>query len=224
MTDKSLTKTISFDQVMKIMQKYVSKSDKRPSLKYVYNDGKYLVATNSHVLIKFNKNYITDIPVEYEERCLFDPQTMENKGNEMNYPEVNRLIPTFSESVVSLNNKNIKEFQEQIKAAKKRFKKRSNNHFKLDFTKANLVITAYEKGNWEFEELYTNTIESVQCEGKELTLRVNTQYLNNTLDVVKKLSKLNNYQTELRMVSSLKPLHFTQYDLFDILVLPIRVY
>jgi hypothetical protein len=245
-------KTISFDQVMKVFKKYVATNDFRKILQNVYFDGEHLIATDSHTLLRVNKNYISDIPEGMQEGSLFDPKKMGFASDSLHsYPETSRLIPNFSNSTVSLNKNNIKELHNHIKEAKKAAKE-YYSPIKFNFYQSYTEISAqdsFTKGFKEehgenyrqvYEELvqiekeqfgknppelseYHTEIESIYVEGEELIVHVNPKYINDALMTVKKLSKLSSNDVKILMTGKMQPIQFKQEEVFDILVLPIRI-
>lgn len=249
---KTLTKTISFDQVMKEFKKYVASSDMRPVLQYVYFDGSHFIATNSHVLLRVNKDYISDIPADIETGSLFDPKEMKlaTDYQKTSYPETSRLISSYSNSTVLLNKENLKEFQQHVKEAKKAAK----SHFspiKFKFTQSYFGITSMcsltkeikERYGVSYTEEYKKLMEedrkngnnppelseynaetnNIFVEGDEITFHVSPKYMNNAVITVKKLTKLNKDQLQLNMNGKMRPVQFNQGDVFDIIVMPIRM-
>jgi hypothetical protein len=200
------------------MKKYVAKSETRPVLQLVQFDGKYFTATDSHHLIRVNAEYVTDFPENLKETFLYDPKEDTAKGVQYNYPDTSRLIPQYSDSTVLLN-KNIKEFHNHVKEIKKVVKKDRNKVMKIAFKQNETLVS----GNNE-ENSYSAAINNMHVEGAEITLHVSSNYLNIALDAVKKLSKLSSNHVEIGMTGHMRPMHFKQEGIFDIMVLPVRKY
>ena len=249
---KTLTKTISFDQVMTQFKKYVASSEMRPVLQYVYFDGSHFIATNSHVLLRVNKDYIADIPADIETGSLFDPKEMKvvTDYQKTSYPETSRLISDYSNSTVLLNKDNLKEFQQHVKEAKKAGKS-IHSPIKLKFTQSYMEITSMcslteamkeshgESYKEEYEKLKEYDIENgknppelseynaetnnIYVEGEAVTIHVSPKYMNNAVMTVKKLTKLNKDQLQLSMNGKMRPVQFSQGDVFDLIVMPIRM-
>jgi DNA polymerase III sliding clamp (beta) subunit (PCNA family) len=212
-------KTIKFEDVMKIMKKFVSRKESRPVLKYVYNDKQYLYATNSHILLRVNKEYISDIP----EFTFYDPKNMTIINDKCNYPDCSRLIPIDFNSTITLDG-NLKELHNHVKEIKKVVKKNINHIMKMEFYKNETIVSG---DNYEKDEKYKEyfaSIKSLQTEGQELTLHLSANYLNDALETIKKLSKVSYNHVQLGIVSNMRPMNFKQEDVFDIIVLPIRTY
>jgi hypothetical protein len=218
------TKTIKFDDLMKVMKKYVATKDTRPVLQYVSYDGKYFTGTNSHHLLRVNAECVSDIPAEYGESFIYNPKQELKLNAEYDYPDTSRLIPDINDynSTADING-NIKELQQHIKAAKNIVKKNRNKVVKLEFTNTDTWITG-DNYNEEGEYIeYTKKMNSLYVNGNDITVHVNSDYINTALDVVKKLSKLSYNQVNLNMKSAMRPIHINQNGIFDIIVLPIRM-
>lgn len=214
------TKTIEFERVMKDFKKFVSRSEAQPVLQNVDYDGKYLTATDGHVMIRLNAECVENIPSN--EPFQYDPRNMEIVPNPDNFPQVDRLISREGEwkSIVTLNNSNLKDFQDHIKEAKKVVKGVRNKVVKLNFTQSDTTITG--KPNSDDEKEYNETINSTYVEGEDIIIKANAKLLNDTLTTIKKLNKLTNTDITLSMNGHLRPIHFHKEDVFDILVCPIR--
>jgi hypothetical protein len=227
-TKKSITapKTIKFDDLMKVMKKYVATSQTRPILTFVKYDGEYFTATNSHILLRVKAQHVSDIPVDGQ--FLYDPKNMEipTDYNVSSYPETARLIPQYNNSTVLID-KNIKEFSEQVKAAKKLLKSK-DGHISLDFTQKDLTLRTVESitDKKYTKHNYINEVKlnNVHIEGEELVIKTSHKYMTDALETAKKLSKLSTDHVEMKMNGHLRPMHITQYNVFDLMVLPIRTY
>ncbi len=228
MTVKTITKGITFEQAMKLFKKFVSKSKTRPVLQLVYYNGTHLVATDSHQLLRINTAYISDFPTN-KESFYYDPKKNEYVDYEGNYPQTDRLIPDWSNSTIELNN-NFKDFYTTIKEAKKHVKK--DKVIKIEFTKNHATISGNHYTEKEDSsgvpketiETYTNTLENVMTTGEEIKIHLNATYLLNSLDVVKKFSKLSNDTPRVEIIGAFRPIHITITDIFDCVVLPVRTY
>jgi hypothetical protein len=214
------TKQIKFDDLMKLFKKYVAKSETRPVLQMVYynNNDNYFYATDSHQLLRVNADYVSDVPAELKENPLCNPKNMEFKNN-LNYPEVSRLIPHYSDSTVIIDN-SIKEFHQYVKETKKVVKKNRNSVMKLDLKQNGITVSGV---NTETEEICSASMDSMHVEGNELTLHINANYIDAACDVIKKLSKVKNEDITLGMTGQYRPIHFNQYGVFDIVILPVRI-
>lgn len=217
--------SIKFDDLMKVMKKYVSKSETRPVLKMVQFSNGYFTATDSHHLIRVNSQYVSDIPVDITEGCLYNPKEMIINSEQMKYPDTSRLIPQYSESTVLLNKQNMKEFEQEIKAIKKLTTERRNKVVKMEFGQLGTIISGKEFTVEGTEpKTHKAIMKNLNVEGKELTINAADNYLLTALDSVKKLSKFSQDHIEMRMNGHLRPIVFTQYNVFDVIVLPVRTY
>lgn len=223
MVSKIETKTISFENMMKLFKKYVAKSESRPVLEHVYFDGESFRATNTHVLLKVNAEYVSDIPQGYPETFLYDPKTMTLNESNMNYPETSRIIPNYSEATITLNNKNIKELQDVLKESKKIAKNHKNKNIHMEFNSTGAIIKAEYIDKDKTKEEYRSTIDNLLADGKEIKLDANVQYMQDALVVAKKLSKLNGESTQINLISNMRPIVFSQKDIFELLVMPVRI-
>lgn len=223
---KTLTKTISFDQAMKVFKNYVAKSETRPSLNNVSFDGEYFTATDTHVLLRLHKNFVSDVLVN--NTFLYNPKTLQTDlYSQSSYPQTERLIPVYPDSQIILNKQSIKEFQDEVKVAKKLLVKK-DGHISMSFTKDQLTIKTVEKirenKNAKYIDLNEVSLNSMGInEGKEIELLVNVKYINNALTTVNKLSKLSNEPVELNFNGNMRPIHFKQEGAFDLIVMPIRM-
>jgi hypothetical protein len=209
------TKTIQFDQLMKVMKNFVFKSETRPALQFVNFDGKYLVATDSHQLLRVNAEYVSGIP---ENLTLFDPKEMKIITEQMKYPDTSRLIPDslYTNSTVTIDG-NIKEFMEHVKEIKKVVKSVPTKTINLNFKHNETTVS----GTFE-ENTYSATMNTMYVEGQEIALQCNANYLYNVLEVTKKLSKLSYEPVKIEMYNRMRPIQIKQNNVFDLLVLPVR--
>jgi DNA polymerase III sliding clamp (beta) subunit (PCNA family) len=208
------TKTITFEQAMKVFKNFVSKSESRPVLQYVYNDGTYLYATDATKLLRVNSEYISDMP----EFTLYDPKNMMVIDNKMNFPDCSRLIPIDYNSTVTIDN-NIKDLHKHVKEVKKIVKKDRNHVMKMEFSNNETKVSAKNE-----TDTYSETVNNMWVDGQEVSLHLSANYLDNALDAIEKLSKVSYNSVELGIVSHLRPMNFKQEHVFDIIILPVRMY
>jgi DNA polymerase III sliding clamp (beta) subunit (PCNA family) len=208
------TKTITFEQAMKIFKNFVSKSESRPVLQYVYNDGTYLYATDSLKLLRVNIEYISDMP----EFTLYNPKNMTVINDKYNFPECSRLIPINYNSTVTIDG-NIKDLHKHVKEIKKIVKKDRNHVMKMEFSNKETKVSARNE-----TDNYSAVLNNMWAEGEKVTLHLSSYFLDNALDAIKKLSKVSYNSVELGIVSHLRPMNFKQDGVFDIIILPIRTY
>lgn len=212
---KTAVKTIEFNKIIKDVKKFTSKSDIRPVLQYVYFDGKYIIATDSHRLIRINSDYISDLPTNHP--FLYDVKKNCIVEKEMTYPEVHRLIDMGDiETETDITN-GLNDFLQAAKEATKAVKKQQNNMIKITANYDRITIT----GEY-MENSYTKDLP-ISSNG-EYKIYLNGKYLIDALQTFKKLSKLTKDSTIMGYKGHMKPLHFKKGDVFDVLILPIRVY
>jgi DNA polymerase-3 subunit beta len=212
------TKTIQFDDLMKVFTKFVSKSESRPVLKNVYFDGKYFYGTDATKLLRVNAEYVSDIPEHENDTFLFNPKENTFTNTLSNYPDCSRLIPIDYNSTVTIDG-NIKNLHKHVKEIKKVVKKDRNHVMKMEFTNNETkVIAKNETDN------YSATINNMWADGEEIMLHLSANYLIDAIEAIKKLSKVSYNKVELGLVSHLRPMNFYQENVFDIIILPVRSY
>lgn len=204
------TKTIKFDEVMKNFKKFVSSSVTRPVLQYVRYDGTNLTATNSHILLQVNAEYVEDMPSE--QPFLYNPETNEFDDSGMNFPQVDRLFPNMFKAEGTFGNlKNLKDANHE---AKKMHKSARHKVVKLKCENDKLVIGSRD-----------NTVKSeVDIESSDnWEMALNGMYFQHTIEVAKKLKKLSKGKTKFGFTSHMRPFTVEQDDVFKALILPIRL-
>ncbi|MCP1159400.1 hypothetical protein [Bacillus infantis] len=244
---KTLTKkTIQFDQLMKVFKKFVSTESYRPVLQLVKFDGKYFTATNSHIILRVNAEYVTDFPENLNDEFLYDPKENTVKQMQNNYPETDRIIEQgfYTDSAITLNNNNIKELHKAVKEAKRAAK--TNKTIELNFKPSYLEVTGECLLTKEFKSLYGKNykdkfkeisereqeeitpseyktkLEEIASNGDKVNLLLSKSYIDTALTTVKKLSKLSKDQVNLHIDNGLRPVTFKQENVFDLLVMPVR--
>lgn len=231
MTGTSI-KQIPFEKAMKLFKKFVDKNSVRPVLDFIYFDGQYFIGTNSHILLRISKDYISDIPEDVVEGSLLNPHTMLLSDNNMNYPDVNKLIPdkVYANTSVLLND-NIKEFLATVKDSKKILSRKKgyiSMNINKEYTNIATIEKLFEKRGkvevcTEHKELSNQIVENVFTDGEEILIHVNPDYIINALQTVKSLSKVSCESVTMNFTIPLRPIHITQNEVFDIIIMPIRV-
>jgi DNA polymerase III sliding clamp (beta) subunit (PCNA family) len=212
---KTAVKTIEFNKIVKDVKKFTSKSDVRPVLQHVYYDGKYIIATDAHRLIRINSDYISELPTNNP--FLYNVKNNCIANKEMTYPEVHRLIAIGDiETETDITN-GLNDFLQVAKEATKAVKKQQNNMIKITANYDQITIT----GEY-MESSYTKDL-SIPSNG-EYKIYLNGKYLIDALQTFKKLNKLTNDSLIMGYKGQMKPLHFKKGEIFDALILPIRVY
>jgi DNA polymerase III sliding clamp (beta) subunit (PCNA family) len=213
---KTAVKTIEFDKIIKDVKKFVSKSDVRPVLQYVYFDGKYIIATDSRRLIRINGEYISNLPATHP--FLYDVKNNCITDKEMTYPDVHKLI-AMGDIVTETDITNgLDDFLQAAKEAKKTVNKQVNNMIRLTVDYEEITITGEYMGN-----SYTKNLP-ISSNNDVYKIWLNGKYLIDALQTIKKLNKLSNDPMIMGYKGDLRPLHFKKGDVFEALILPIRVY
>lgn len=221
-------KQISFKQVIAQFKNYVANTDERPALQYLHYDGENFVATNGHVLLKVNADYVSDIPEEVLAGTLFDPNNMCIPDETGGYPDIYRLIPDDCNLSIRINN-TLDEIQSHVKAGNKTLKGswESKNYLfacQDDFLKVEAVQTdEFNLNKWTYEGILKHN-KVLRSNGKEIIFKVRSNYITNALATVKKLSKLSNKDIQFNIISGVRPIIFKQDNVFEILVLPLKIY
>lgn len=226
MTTHTTKKQLTFNQAMTQFKKYVAKSDARPALKYVqYHENGYLVATNSHVLLKIHTDYITDIPKDYTTGSLINPKTLEIR-NDLKYPEVSRIIPDYRDSNINVTlNDNIKDLQDVLKKLKPIYKHSKNKVVKMELNKDKTILSSkgYDKEN-DVELYEEHILNNVYSNYDNLTISFNGNYFQNVLAIAKKFNGLTKNNSMLHFYSNVRPFLFTQPGVFDAIIMPVRTF
>lgn len=226
-------KQIEYLSLMKTFKNFVMKNGKESQqvLNYVYFDGKYFIATNTHVLLKVNSEYIKNIPDTIVEGSLFDVKEMYLINSKLNeafkYPNVNRLIPNVNDfnTTISLDGSLhilIKDMKELCKTDRILSDLTQSKQIAILDTgnKYDNKFTLSIKGENEKEKIKIDNVVT----GEPILLHMNAKYLIDALAVCKKLTKLNSEPCTLKLLSRLRPMNFRQENVFDLIVLPVRVY
>jgi hypothetical protein len=221
---KTNTKQIEYVELMKTFKTFVSKKAERPVLKLVHFDGKNFVATNSHILLVVKSEYVKNIPANIIEGSLINPLTVElHQSNEaLKYPNVSRLIPSEYDTNTTIGldgqiNDLIKGLKVLTKSNRAMNGLTPSSQIAILDVKQDLSISI--KDDETKEKL---NIENVQ--GEKVLLHLNAKYLIDALTTCKKLSKLNDNKCTLNITGRLRPMNFKQENVFDLIVLPVRIY
>jgi hypothetical protein len=215
----TVTKTIKFEDLMKVFTKFVGKSETRPILKTVYFDGQYFYGTDATKLLRVNREYVTDIPQYVEEKFLFDPVKMEKvfDYNVKSFPDCSRLIPYDYNSKVVIDG-NIKDLHNHVKEIKKIVKKDKNHVMKIEFSNNETKVSAKNE-----TDTYSATVNNMWADRQEITLHLSANYLNDAIETIKKLRKVSYNTVQLGLISHLRPMNFHQENVFDIIIMPVRM-
>lgn len=219
MTTTTKTNTIQFDQVIKLFKKFVARRDTRPALKLVQFDGGYFTATDSHIFIRVNAEYVSDLSEGLEAGSLIDPKINAVSPFNIKYPDTSRLIPDYHNSTIVLDKNNLKELHEQLKVSKKLLTKKQG-YITLDLREKQNKLITIEKERIRVNETELNNIRLI---GEEIKIHVGHKYTLHGIEAAKKLTKLNSNPLTVNFISNMRPISIKQEGVFDILVLPIRV-
>ena len=217
---------LTFEKSMTYFKKFVSKKGSRPELKYVnFDGGRYLIATDSHKLIRIKPEILTNFPYD-KGQFLINPKTMDFDQEELWYPDTYRIVPIQGKEniQVGLDKKTIRELLTTIKEAKQLVKQDKNKTIALHFTYTGLTIIGNEVNGEVIETIYEKTIESITTreEDEEIKIFVNAGYLQHILETAKKLLDVTKENVKIGLISKARPIHFYN-SYFDSLLLPIRV-
>lgn len=224
MTTLTKNKTITFEATVKMLSKFTAKKPTRPELELIYYDGiGNLYATDSHRLIRLSITYISDFP-DTTEPFLYNPKTNEFVEG-LNYTTtVSRLIPNNYNTLININN-NIKDIESVAKEIKKAVSKEKNSPITFNFTDIETGVNGVVKTEQKYnEKVCSSILNSVRVNsGENVRVTVNVKYLLDGITTMKKLTKLSNDNIELKIISNMRPVVFSQLDIFDILLMPIRL-
>ena len=218
MATTTQNKTIEFEKLIPDFKRFAaSKRGDREILKYVHYDGSHISVTDSHRLIRINADYVTGLP--YDEPFLYNIYTGESvKGSKLDiksYPETNRLIPDYSNTSVELDDGTIKSLRGGVAELVKLVKKTENNLIRLNVTRNNLNI-----GDQDGE---FNKDIACSVTGDAIEIYFNRMYVKDALMAVSKLDKLSQGNPTMDIISRLRPANIHKENVYDIVLLPVRL-
>lgn len=214
---------------MQEFKKYTTKGEERPILQYVHFDGTHFIATNSHILVKVNKDYISNIPTEIYSNCLYDPIEMEIVENTLyKYPDTSKVFPYDCGLNVKINN-TLNEIQSHIKLGNTLLKGKSlEKLFQFTAQDDYLEIKAINSIKGKDKEIKNQSImrhnEFSYSNGNEIIFSLKSEYVTNALATIKRLSKLSHEDVQFKIKSRVQPVVFEQNGVFSILILPVVTY
>lgn len=229
----TLTKKLDFEKILTDFKRFTLKNCSRQVLQNLYYDPSgYIVATNSHVLMRVNNEYIDNMPTDFTPGKTYHPKW--NFVTEINYPKTENLItdPIHSEITVTLNDDGIKELQAALKQLKTIYKDIKNKVVTLKIGKNESILKSGYQKIIIYSDPSKNQSENIEKEialkniyaDGEFTVNVNGDYLNNILMSIKKLNRISGQPTQVHFYHKYKPIHFTQPGYYDFLLLPLRIY
>lgn len=224
-------KQITFANLMKDFKKYVAVKEegKRVVLNYVYFDGETFTATNSHILLKVNKNVVSNIPIEIVTGSLINPSTLEIAMNtNYNYPNTDRLFPSNCKLNIRLNG-SLDELYTFVKYTNALLKGKAYSKLYTFYTHGDYIESRamqFENGKKEMKNQlilkHRHVLENV--DDKQIIFNLRSEYITKSLMTIRKLSKLSKDDIQLKVLESMRPIVFEQADVFKILVMPVRLY
>jgi hypothetical protein len=231
MTVVTKTKTISFYKLIPDFKRFVArKGSPRQILTYMYYDKEYLTATDSHVMFRVNAEYIDDIPTD--NNFFYDPREKEIVDPSSNYPQTNRLVPSDGNTICEIDD--LKDLYNKINEANKTVKSNHNRTIKLDITDegTNLYEIDYKLSRDEDGAFYIkeedkkeNFLDNINIpkEGEDISIKFSALYMKKALQTAKKLDKLSDDPIQISINGSMRPIHIKKGDIFDVIVMPVRL-
>lgn len=224
-------KQIKFTELMKEFKKYVAKKndvryvESQEHLKYVYFDGEHFMATNALVLLRVSVEHVSEIPVELTTGGYYCPFKNEVVEMDKKYPNLDRLIPDGGEHVIRINHsaERINTVLRECVASFDKKTEQDERFVEILFDNPNIGIMSVE-GNKKVHENQINNCHYLSPTTADKTVvRARAQFMRNALITVRKLYKLSDKNTELSVVSPMRPIYFGQEGVFDLIVMPVRV-
>lgn len=212
MSTVTVNKTIDFEKLIPDLKRFALKTNTRPVLQYAYYDGEYITVTDSHRLLRLNAAYVENLPSQ--DPFLYDLKNKEVVTSELNYPDTNRLIPHYSNTDMVINNSQLNEIRKSLNELLRHVKEKDNRVISIDITGHTLTLS--DRGEISYKHDINKT-------GNDIKLHVNCKYMIDALMSANKLSKLSHDDLMINFVSSVRPLTIKQGNIFDIIVLPVRI-
>lgn len=232
MTTLIENKTMSFGKVVTDLKRFIPRKnspqlERHAVLKCIYFDGQYLYATDSFKAIRVNAKYI-ELPMDdpflydvYEKKFY---RTIEGKStsNDYKYLNMNRLFPDTFNTEFRLTNRQVTEYKKAIELMHTVAKHNRNNVMQLDVKQYELTFSVE---NEDDEITGKQIMDNITIVGDELTVHFNSEFMNKAFMSVKKLIKLNDKkdQVEVKFTGKLRPITITDNEVFETIILPVRV-
>lgn len=216
--------TILFSKLIPDFKHFVAKTNTRPALQNVYNNGQFTIATDSHAAVKVSNDLLSD---NITENSLYNPKT-DQYADKINYPDLLRIFPYESDTKIKLFKQHIASIVEALKEAKKIVKALKNKEIELTLSNNKLIIIGTDfimnEDGERVEQRYEKSFD-VDWNHEDLTLYVNCALLINSLSVMKKY--LVNFDKDgyifVEFYSAMRPILFTSQDeKFQTLLCPVR--
>jgi DNA polymerase III sliding clamp (beta) subunit (PCNA family) len=213
MTNKTIEKqTIPFSKLLPNFKKFLPKKDNQyyDRTKDIHNNGEYLEATDSHVMIRIKQDLITEHNIAFTE----------------GYPDLSRLSPSDFNHEININYDEVKTLLSRLKELKPFVKDATNQVVRLTFDDKNLcMIAKYTSEETRATITETRTMDIGYYDDESFEIALNINYLINILMTIKKLlSVLKDANTvKIGLVSKLRPIVFKIEDVGTLLLLPVRI-
>ena len=219
MATTTQNKTIEFEKLIPDFKRFAaSKRGPREILKYVHYDGSYITIMDGHRMLRVNAECVTGLP--YDEPFLYNVYTSESikgsKADTKSYPETNRLIPDYPNTSVELDDGTIKSLRGGVGELAKSVKKTENSLIRLNVTQNNINI-----GDQEGE---FNKDIAASVTGDAIEIYFNRMYVKDVLMTVSKLDKLSQGNPTMGITGRLRPANIHKENVYDIVLLPVRLY
>lgn len=191
------------------------------NLTCVQYDGGYLNATDTHRAIRIKSEYVAELPKDVP--FLYDVR--EGEFKEGKFPNASRLFTDSHNEEYYTTYDKLKEARDALKAVNDDLKARKvvNLVTHVEIEGGDITFKAWGNGANDYGEVRTvkNAVD-IRCESA--SFRINAKYLADALLTVNKLrgySEMNGFY--IRYNSHMRPITITDEEMYEILVLPVRV-
>lgn len=216
------TKTIEFSKLIPDFKRFAVTNNRKKYneqddlLRLVHFDGKHLMVTDSHRMLRVNAEHVEGLP-SYEP-FLYDMKTNEIVTRERDYPDLKRYFNYDWNTRIALDRKNITEVRKSVTEVLKTAKEIKNNTVNISIKDNTLTITDTKNKDIKM----ANELVTI---GQNIDFHMNCKYFNEALMTTNKLLKLSKYddRADLNIIGSFMPIQINKDDIFNILVLPVRV-
>lgn len=223
----TITNTISFESLMNEFKKYIS--DDKDVLKYVYFDGENFIATDSYILLKVNKDVVTEIPSEITTGALYNPMTMKVIESDLHkYPNVSKSIPSYCNLNIILNG-SLEEINMIIEDRNTMFIGEGvDNLYKFIAHDDYLEIRTLNNPKGKEPNMLSQYIMKhrtfTHSDGTQKIINLQAEYITSAFSTINKLSGLSNKDIQFKVIGSTSPLVIEQEDVFTVLIMPVRTF
>ena len=219
MQNQSMVQTIEFEKLIPDFKRFAaSKRGPREILKYVHYDGSHISVTDGYRMLRVNAERVAGLP--YDEPFLYNVYTGESvKGSKLDtksYPGTNRLIPDHYNTSIELDDRTIKSLRGSVAELVKSVKKTENTFIRFNITPNNISIG--DRDNKFNKDIACRVI------GDSIEVHFNRTYVKDALMAVSKLDKLSYSNPTMDLISNVRPINICKENVYDIVVLPVRLY